>query len=138
MKTFLADFRKFVMRGNIVDLAVAVIIGVAFNAVIQSLVNDIVSPIIGAFFGKPNFDDLTFKLGDGVIRYGAFITALINFLIIAFVLVRRRARVHAHADAAQQPERRGSREVREGRARRDPRPARFAAGRLTRISARRR
>ena len=86
MKEFFADFRKFVMRGNIVDLAVAVIIGVAFNAVIQSLVNDIVSPIIGAFFGKPNFNDLTFKLGDGVIRYGAFVTALLNFVIIAFVL----------------------------------------------------
>jgi large conductance mechanosensitive channel len=86
VKEFFADFRKFVMRGNIVDLAVAVIIGVAFNAVIQSLVNDIVSPIIGAFFGKPNFNDLTFKLGDGVIRYGAFLTALLNFAIIAFVL----------------------------------------------------
>jgi large conductance mechanosensitive channel len=86
VREFFADFRKFLMRGNIVDLAVAVIIGVAFNAVVQSLVNDVVSPIIGAIFGKPNFSSLTFKLGDGVIRYGAFITALINFLIIAFVL----------------------------------------------------
>ena len=105
MKTFLADFRKFVMRGNIVDLAVAVIIGVAFNAVIQSLVNDIVSPIIGAFFGKPNFDDLTFKLGDGVIRYGAFITALINFLIVAFVLfVVVRAFTHMQTRLSNQSE----------------------------------
>ncbi len=86
MKGFFADFRKFIMRGNIVDLAVAVIIGVAFNAVVQSLVNDIVSPIIGAIFGKPNFDELTVKIGDGVVRYGAFLTALLNFLIIAFVL----------------------------------------------------
>jgi large conductance mechanosensitive channel len=86
VREFVADFRKFLMRGNIVDLAVAVIIGVALNAVVQSLVNDVVSPIIGAIFGKPDFSSLTFKLGDGVVRYGAFITALINFLIIAFVL----------------------------------------------------
>jgi large conductance mechanosensitive channel len=83
---FLRDFRKFIMRGNIVDLAVAVIIGVAFNAVVQSFVNDVVSPIIGAVFGQPDFNSLTFKLGDGVIAYGAFLTAVLNFLIIAFVV----------------------------------------------------
>jgi len=86
VKEFIAEFRKFVMRGNVVDLAVAVVIGVAFNAVIQSFVNDIINPIIGAIFGKPNFNSLTLKIGHGVIRYGAFITALINFLIIAFAL----------------------------------------------------
>lgn len=86
MTEFLRDFRKFVMRGNIVDLAVAVIIGVAFNAVVLSFVNNIVSPIIGAVFGKPNFNSLTFKLGDGVVAYGAFLTALLNFVIIAFVV----------------------------------------------------
>jgi large conductance mechanosensitive channel len=74
------------MRGNVVDLAVAVVIGVAFNAVIQSFVNDIINPLIGAIFGKPDFSSLTFKIGDGVIRYGSFITALINFVIIAFAL----------------------------------------------------
>jgi len=83
---FFRDFRKFVMRGNIVDLAVAVIIGVAFNAVVLSFVNNIVSPIIGAVFGKPDFNSLTFKLGDGVVAYGAFLTALLNFVIIAFVV----------------------------------------------------
>jgi large conductance mechanosensitive channel len=86
VKQFVSDFRKFVMRGNVVDLAVAVVIGLAFNAVIQSFVNNIINPIIGAIFGKPNFDNLTVKIGHGVIRYGAFITALINFLIIAFAL----------------------------------------------------
>jgi large conductance mechanosensitive channel len=86
VKEFMAEFRKFVMRGNVIDLAVAVVIGVAFNAVIQSFVNDIINPIIGAIFGKPDFSSLTFKIGDGVIRYGSFITALINFLIIAFAL----------------------------------------------------
>src|SRR5262245_15626 len=91
MKGLLSDFRKFVMRGNVLDLAVAVIIGIAFNAVVNSLVNDVIMQIIAAIVGKPNFDDLTFALGDGIIYYGKFLTALINFLIIAatlFVIIR--------------------------------------------------
>ena len=86
MRGFVNDFKKFLMRGNVVDLAVAVIIGVAFNAVVQSLVNNILMPIIGAIFGKPSFADLTFKIGDGVVRYGQFITDVINFVIIAFAV----------------------------------------------------
>ena len=91
MKGLLSDFRKFVMRGNVLDLAVAVIIGIAFNAVVNSLVNDVIMQIIAAIVGKPNFNDLTFTLGDGIIYYGKFLTALINFLIIAatlFVIIR--------------------------------------------------
>jgi large conductance mechanosensitive channel len=91
MKELMSDFRKFIMRGNVLDLAVAVIIGLAFNAVVNSLVNDVIMQIIAAIFGKPNFDDLTFTIGDGVIYYGRFLTALVNFLIIAatvFVIVR--------------------------------------------------
>ena len=91
MKDLLKDFRAFIMRGNVLDLAVAVIIGLAFNAVVNSLVNDVIMQIIAAIFGKPNFDDLTFTIGDGVIYYGRFLTALVNFLIIAatvFVIVR--------------------------------------------------
>ena len=91
MKSLLSDFRKFVMRGNVLDLAVAVVIGIAFNAVVNSLVNDVIMQIIAAIVGKPNFNDLTFKLGDGIIYYGKFLTALINFLIIAatlFVIIR--------------------------------------------------
>ena len=87
----LADFRKFIMRGNVLDLAVAVVIGVAFNAVVTSLVNDVIMQIIAAIVGKPNFNDLTFTIGEGVIYYGRFLTALINFLIIAatlFVIIR--------------------------------------------------
>ena len=82
----LQDLKKFLLRGNVVDLAVAVIIGIAFGVVVSSLVNDVIMAIIGAVFGKPNFNDLTFDLGDGVVRYGRFITALINFLIIGTVL----------------------------------------------------
>jgi large conductance mechanosensitive channel len=91
MKGLLGDFRKFIMRGNVLDLAVAVIIGIAFNAVVNSLVNDVIMQVIAAIVGKPNFDSLTFTIGDGIIYYGRFLTALINFLIIAatlFVIIR--------------------------------------------------
>jgi large conductance mechanosensitive channel len=87
----LKDFRAFIMRGNVLDLAVAVVIGIAFNAVVNSLVNDVIMQIIAAIVGKPNFDALTFNIGDGIIYYGRFLTALVNFLIIAatlFVIVR--------------------------------------------------
>jgi len=80
------DFRDFIMRGNVLDLAVAVVIGVAFNAVVNSLVDDVLMQIIAAIVGEPNFNDLTFDLNGSAIRYGAFLTALINFLIIAATL----------------------------------------------------
>ena len=82
----LQDLRKFLLRGNVIDLAVAVIIGIAFGAVVLSLVNNVIMPVIGAVFGKPNFNDLTLKIGDGVVEYGRFITAVVNFVIIATVL----------------------------------------------------
>lgn len=80
------EFKEFIMRGNVIDLAVAVIIGAAFTAVVNSFANDILMQIVAAVFGKPDFSDLTFDLGDAVIRYGAFITVLINFLIVAAVV----------------------------------------------------
>jgi large conductance mechanosensitive channel len=79
------------MRGNVLDLAVAVIIGVAFNAVVNSLVNDVLMQLIAAVFEKPNFDKLTVTINDGIIYYGRFLTALINFLIVAatlFVIIK--------------------------------------------------
>ena len=89
--SILKDFRNFIMRGNVLDLAVAVIIGAAFNAVVQSLVNDILLQLIGAIAGKPSFNDLFFTINESQIRYGAFITVLVNFLIVAaaiFLVVR--------------------------------------------------
>ncbi len=86
MSKLLEDFRKFVMRGNVLDLAVAVVIGVAFNAVVTSLVNDVIMQVIAAIFGKANFDKLTWTLNGGVIYYGRFLTALVNFLIVAATL----------------------------------------------------
>jgi large conductance mechanosensitive channel len=79
----LAEFRKFLLRGNVVDLAVAVIIGVAFGAVITALVTDLLTPIIAAIGGKQNFSALSFTINGSRFLYGAFINAVISFLIIA-------------------------------------------------------
>ncbi len=76
-------FKEFISRGNMVDLAVGVVIGGAFGAVITSFTNDILMAIIGAIIGKPNFNSLTFALGDATIAYGKFLTALLNFVLIA-------------------------------------------------------
>ena len=80
------EFREFVLRGNLVDLAVAVVLGAAFGAVVTSLVSDIITPLIAALGGQPDFAALTFRIGDGVFRYGDFLNALLSFLIIAAVL----------------------------------------------------
>ena len=87
MKKFFAEFKEFILRGNVLDLSVAVIIGGAFQAIVKSLTDNIISPIIG-IFTKMNFDQLVLKIPktDVVIQYGAFITAVINFLIMAFVI----------------------------------------------------
>ena len=82
----MAGFRKFLFRGNLIDLAVAVVIGVAFNAVIQALIADIITPLIAAIGGKPDFNSLTFTINHSTFRYGAFFNALISFLIIAAVV----------------------------------------------------
>lgn len=82
----LADFRDFILRGNVVALAVAVVIGVAFGAVITSFVENIITPLIAAIGGQPDFSDLSFTINGSIFRYGLFINALIAFLIIAAVV----------------------------------------------------
>ena len=79
-------FRAFLLRGNLVDLAVAVVIGVAFNAVVMALVSDIITPLISAIFGKPGFSFLTVHVGKATFPYGLFLNALLSFLIIAAVV----------------------------------------------------
>ena len=79
----LKEFRDFLMRGNIVELAVAFVIGLAFAALINSFVNDLIMPIVAMIVGKPDFSDLTFTINDAVFRYGAFITAAITFVTTA-------------------------------------------------------
>lgn len=80
------DFRQFILRGNLVDLAVAVVIGAAFGAVVTALVKDLVTPLIAAIGGKPNFGDLVFTVGKGRFRYGDFLNALVSFLLVSAVL----------------------------------------------------
>ena len=77
------EFKDFLMRGNVIDLAVAVVIGAAFGAVVTSLVTDLLTPVIAAIFGKPDFSNLTFTINGSVFRYGNFINALIAFISIA-------------------------------------------------------
>jgi len=82
----LKEFKAFIMRGNLLDLAVALILALAFAAVVTSFTNDIIGGIIGAIFGKPDFGSVTIQIGDGVIYIGSFINAVVNFVIVAFVL----------------------------------------------------
>lgn len=82
----LREFKEFITRGNVMDLAVAVIIGAAFTAVVNSLVGDIVMPIIGIILGGIDFTDLTIQVGLATIAYGNFIQAIINFLLIGFTV----------------------------------------------------
>ena len=82
----LKEYRDFAMRGNVMDLAVAVIIGVAFGAIVNSLVNDILMPLIGLVLGGIDFNALAFQVGAATVKYGAFIQAVVNFLIVAFVI----------------------------------------------------
>ena len=79
----LKEFRDFLLRGNLVTLAVAFVMGVAFTAVVTSFVNDLVMPVIAMIFGKPEFNQLTFTINDAVFRYGAFLTAVVTFVAIA-------------------------------------------------------
>ena len=79
-------FREFLFRGNLVDLAVAVVLGVAFNAVVQSLVKDIVTPLISAIIQQPNFSSLSVHIGQANFTYGLFLNALISFLLVSAVV----------------------------------------------------
>lgn len=85
MKKLLTEFKDFISKGNVIDLAVGVIIGAAFKTIVDSLVGDVISPVIG-LIADTNFSDLVWQVGDVSIRYGAFLTAVINFLFMALVL----------------------------------------------------
>jgi large conductance mechanosensitive channel len=117
MSGFFQEFKEFAMRGNVVDLAVGIIIGVAFGAIVTSLVNDVVMPPIGVLMGNVDFSDLFINLsgqeypslaaaraaGAPVIAYGAFINTVINFIIVAlviFILVKGMNRLRQQAPAA--------------------------------------
>jgi large conductance mechanosensitive channel len=86
MPAILKDFRAFILRGNLVDLAVAVVIGAAFTSVVTALVRDVITPIIAAIFGQPSFDGLTFTINASTFAYGDFLNAVLTFLIVAAVV----------------------------------------------------
>ncbi|MCR5627812.1 MAG: large conductance mechanosensitive channel protein MscL [Lachnospiraceae bacterium] len=83
---FFGEFREFIQNGNVMDMAVGVIVGGAFKAIVDSLVADILMPVIGIFVGADSFASLSVTVGGAVIPYGNFISAIVNFLILAFVL----------------------------------------------------
>ena len=96
-------FRQFLLRGNVVDLAVAVVVGTAFNAVVQKLVADLLTPLIAAVFGRPQFGDLSFTIHNSQFRYGDLLNAVISFLSIAaavyFLVVKPMQMIEARRSA---------------------------------------
>ena len=86
MKKFLEEFKAFAMRGNVMDLAVGVIVGGAFGSITTSLIDDIIMPLVGIFVSQASFADLSLQLGGAVFTYGNFIQAVLNFVIMAFVV----------------------------------------------------
>lgn len=97
MKKFAGEFKEFISRGNVVDMAVGVIVGGAFTAIVNSLVNDMLTPILGLITGGQDFSGLMIKIGDTEFKYGSFVSAIINFLLIAavlFILVKAMNQIH--------------------------------------------
>ena len=113
MSGFVKEFKEFINRGNVVDLAVAVVLGAAFGVVVDAFTTGILMQIVAALVGEPNFSGLTIDLGDTPIFYGVFLTALIRFLLVAFAVFlvvkalnemqRRRARGETPADEEPPP-----------------------------------
>ena len=95
-KGFVAEFKAFIARGNVLDMAVGIIIGSAFTAIVTSLVNDIIMPIVGVIIGGIDFSGLKVAVGSAAINYGVFIQAIINFLLIAltvFIIIKALSKV---------------------------------------------
>jgi large conductance mechanosensitive channel len=86
MRDFLEEFKKFLLRGNLIEIAVAFILGLYFKTVVDSFVNGIVMNFIAAVFGQPSFDSITIDIGDGHLLVGAFLSTVVTFIIVAFVL----------------------------------------------------
>ena len=106
MKKFLQEFKTFIARGNVMDMAVGVIIGGAFSAITTSLINDIIMPILGIFTSSISFADLSVQVGGAVITYGSFIQAVLNFLIMAlvvFTMIKAMNRLHSKKEEAAPP-----------------------------------
>lgn len=100
------EFKEFISRGNVVDLAVGVVVGGAFGKIVTSLVNDIIMPLVGIIIGGIDFSGLTLKVKDATIAYGSFIQNIIDFLIVAlciFILVKAINKLHKKEEPAEEP-----------------------------------
>lgn len=86
MKKFFSEFKEFISRGSVLDMAVGIIVGQAFTAIVTSLVNDVLMPLVGMLCGGINLSELSVTIGTAKLMYGAFLQAIVNFLIIAFVI----------------------------------------------------
>ena len=120
MKSFIEEFKAFAMKGNVIDLAVAVVIGAAFGNIVSSLVTNVITPLIGLLMGGINFSGLSYTVGNAQVTYGVFIQSVIDFLIVAlviFVVVKAMTKAKtafdkkAEAEAAAQTEAGPSEEV---------------------------
>jgi large conductance mechanosensitive channel len=94
MRKFLAEFKTFAVRGNVVDLAVAVVVGGAFGKIVTSLVDNIIMPMVGILLGGINFTDWAFTVGKATISYGKFVQSIVDFVIIAFVIFLALKAIH--------------------------------------------
>jgi large conductance mechanosensitive channel len=109
MKGFIEEFKAFAMKGNVIDLAVAVVIGAAFGKIVSSLVDNIITPLIGLLMGGVDFSGLSYTVGEAVVTYGMFIQAIIDFVIVALVIFvvlkafMRLQRKQAEAPEAEKP-----------------------------------
>lgn len=104
MNNFVAEFKAFAMRGNVVDLAVAVVIGAAFGKIVSSLVENIVTPLIGVLLGGVDFTNLSLTIGDAVITYGVFLQSIFDFIIIAlaiFVAIKALSKLQKKEEATE-------------------------------------
>ena len=86
MKSFIEEFKTFAVKGNVVDLAVAVVIGTAFGKIVSSLVDNIIMPIVGILLGGVSFSSMQFMVGSAAVTYGVFVQSVVDFLIVAFVI----------------------------------------------------
>lgn len=107
----LKDFKEFIARGNVLDLAVGIIIGAAFSSIVSALVDNVIMPVIGLFMGGIDFSSLAYPVGDAVIEYGLFIQSIVDFLIIAFSIfifirlinsVKRKKETEVEEEAAEE------------------------------------
>ncbi len=114
MKDLLGEFKAFAMRGNVVDLAVAVVIGAAFGKIVSSLVENIITPLIGVLIGGVNFTGLSIQVGDSLVAYGVFLQSVFDFVIVAFAIfmaIKALKRLEKPAPSVEKTEAQPSEEV---------------------------